>query len=161
MYKVESQHGVRSLQRGFTLIELMVVVAIAAILASLAAPAFKSIVASQRVRTAALEFSTALTLARSEAIKRNGNVQLNAAAGGWAAGWTVQTASAVVISSKDAFQNVTVQNSGGAFTQITYLPTGRLLSAVAPLQFADSDNGNKRCVALDLSGLPVSKVGAC
>ena len=43
--------------RGFTLIELMVVVALAAILAALAAPSFKSFVSGQRVKAAASDFA--------------------------------------------------------------------------------------------------------
>jgi type IV fimbrial biogenesis protein FimT len=64
------------LQRGFTLIELMVVVALAAILLSLAAPSFISTLARKRMEGVAEVFGTDLQYARSEAVARNVEVRL-------------------------------------------------------------------------------------
>ncbi|WP_404299870.1 GspH/FimT family pseudopilin [Alicycliphilus denitrificans] len=63
-------------QRGFTAIELMVVIAIVAVLASLAAPSFTSTIERWRVRQAAEELQSSIYYARSEAIKRGGNVTM-------------------------------------------------------------------------------------
>jgi len=54
---------------GLTLIELMVTIAVVAILAAMAAPSFTSLLGSYRVDAAAQELKTSLDLARSEAIK--------------------------------------------------------------------------------------------
>lgn len=59
---------------GFTTLELMVVLSIAAILASLAAPNFAPLIESWRVRQAAEQLQSTLFYARSEAIKRGGQV---------------------------------------------------------------------------------------
>ena len=73
MYALILTRAQRS-QRGFTLIETMVVVAIVAVLAALAAPSFTPIIERWRVRDATESLQSALYLARSEAIKRGGNV---------------------------------------------------------------------------------------
>jgi type IV fimbrial biogenesis protein FimT len=58
-----------SRMRGFTLLELMVVVAVVAILAAIAFPSFQSTIRSNRLATTANQISTALNLARSQAIE--------------------------------------------------------------------------------------------
>lgn len=61
-------------QSGFTSIELMVTVSIVAVLVALAAPAFTLLIEIWRVRTVQEAMYTSLFLARSEAIKRSGQV---------------------------------------------------------------------------------------
>ena len=56
---------------GFTLIELMVVLAVLAILLTLSAPSFTSFMRSAELSTAADSFIASLNAARSEAMKRN------------------------------------------------------------------------------------------
>lgn len=60
--------------RGFTAIELMVVVGIMAVLAALAGPSFTLMIESWRVRDATESLRSTLFLARSEAIKHGGRV---------------------------------------------------------------------------------------
>jgi type IV fimbrial biogenesis protein FimT len=83
--------------RGFSLFELLFVIAAAAVLASLAVPAFSALVHDAR-RTAALNaFVAAVQLARSEAVKRadevvlckSGGTRLCRTDGEWEAGWLV------------------------------------------------------------------------
>lgn len=57
-------------QLGFTLLELMVTVAIAAILMGVAIPSFNATIRSNRLTTYTNDLVTALNLARSEAIRR-------------------------------------------------------------------------------------------
>lgn len=85
--------------RGFTAIELMVTIGIAAILAALAAPSFTGLMERWRVRQATEGLKDTLYYARSEAIKRGGNVviQKSGNANGcttssvddWDCGWIV------------------------------------------------------------------------
>lgn len=81
------------LSRGFSLVEVMVVVAIVAILASVAIPSFSVMMQKNRLSSAASALQVSLGLARSEAIKRGVDsvvtVAANTTAGTWANGWTV------------------------------------------------------------------------
>lgn len=61
-------------QRGFTLIELMVTIAMVVILGTLAAPSFQQTIASSRLTTATNDLYTSLAQARSLAIKRGERV---------------------------------------------------------------------------------------
>lgn len=91
----------RHFSRGFTAIELMVTVAILAVLAGLAAPSFNPIIERWRVRQVSEELQSTFYFARSEAIKRGGNVTiLRSDEGGgctavgtdtslWSCGWIV------------------------------------------------------------------------
>ena len=87
----------RSRPGGFTMIELMVVVAIIAVLATVAAPSFKDAILSNKLAGFANSFVSSVQLARSEAIKRNSTVRVCRSADGtscatsgtWQQGWIV------------------------------------------------------------------------
>lgn len=86
---------------GFSAVEVTVVVAIMAILAALASPGFGGLIERWRVRQAAEGLQSTLYYARSEAIKRGGNVVLQKSpnntngcttavnANDWGCGWFV------------------------------------------------------------------------
>lgn len=69
----------------------MVVLAVASILLAVAVPSLHGFIQRQRLTAAANEFHAAVTLARSEAIRRGARVDLVPAKGGsdWTQGWTV------------------------------------------------------------------------
>lgn len=62
---------------GFTLLELIIVVAIVAIMVALAVPTWQSIVEKRQLTGAAEEIKSFLTFAQSEAIKRNEEVTIH------------------------------------------------------------------------------------
>lgn len=61
-------------QRGFTVVELMVVVAIMGVLAALAAPSFQPVIERWRVRSKADNIEHSMYYARSEAFKHGGGI---------------------------------------------------------------------------------------
>lgn len=157
--------------RGFTLIELVITIAIAAIFASLAAPGFRQLIASQRIRTASFDLVSALGYARSEAVKRNTPVTLRAGAstdGAWATGWRVvdPTNASVILRSWTAGANLALTETAGGVTAVTFGLDGRMSAgSTAPkltIAPASAISGvTSRCVQVDLTGRPSTSTGAC
>ena len=143
---------VRDRVRGFTIMELMVVMAIVGVLASFAVPAMRDMVLSARLRTAVSDLYSTLVFARAEAIKRNANIVITPVGGDWRSGWNV-TSGATVLKTQDALLS-TLDSLGG--TAITYRGNGRVTVA-ATFVFAfttEYPSLAARCVRIDASGRP-------
>lgn len=85
-------------QLGFTLVELLITVAIAAILVALAAPNFREMLVKRSVQAAAEALASDMRFARSEALKRSNRTVVcrstdgatcTAVVGSWSEGWIV------------------------------------------------------------------------
>ena len=88
-------------QRGFTLIEAMVVISIMAILAGTSVSSFVWLNQSTQIRGATFDLIADLDFARSEAVKRNADVVVAPRNGDWVNGWTI-TFGANVLRARDA-----------------------------------------------------------
>jgi len=88
----------RRFLHGFTLVELMVALALVGILATLAAPAFQGSMDRSRADSDINELRTALSFARLEAINKSRSITVAATDEneGWAAGVTVKQGDTVV-----------------------------------------------------------------
>lgn len=105
----------KSKHLGFSLVELMIGVAILAILAGLAMPNFQTWIQNSQIRNAAESITNGLQRARAEAVARNANVTF---ALGADSSWTISVVTpASVIESRSA-------NEGSKNVTRTELPVG-------------------------------------
>jgi type IV fimbrial biogenesis protein FimT len=89
-------------QTGFTLMELLFTIAVAAIILSVGVPGFMSFIDNNRAVTHTNDLVTALNLGRSEATRRGSTVIVCSSVGGtgcdgdedWSTGWVVCTEAA-------------------------------------------------------------------
>jgi len=140
--KMKSMKMIRRVQQGFTLIELMIVVAIIGILAAVALPAYQDYTARSKITEVMLQIDSCKT-AVSEFLQANGSFPADVNAAGcngtvatkyMAAGITVAAATAAITSG--AIQNVA---SGADTKKITLQPTSdaarttALASATTPI----------------------------
>lgn len=119
-------------KRGFTLIELLVTLAVAAILLTVAVPNFQMFVMNNRMATQTNDLVTALSLARSEAVKRAANVRVCAGtscpgtANAWAQGWIVADAAGTPIRVQQALGGASTLSGGThVASEITFTASGR------------------------------------
>lgn len=160
--------GLDAVQRGFTVIELMIIVAIAGVLSVVAIPYMQDLISNQRVRAAVTEMQLSLLLARSEAIKRNEDVSIVPAGGDWEDGWTVEASGSTVLRTVEALNDkITLACNTDNDVSFETCPatliferTGRAKKNASETlyEFRLYETGNPRvsmrCVSVTLSGQP-------
>lgn len=170
--------------RGFTLVELVLVLTIGAILLAIAVPGYAFLVNGSRLSTATNDLVTALHLARSEAVKRRARVTVctsNSAMSSqpscnvnanWEAGWLVFVDDGtrgvvdpgdIVLWSKDPAPAVVAITASNFTSFISYLPSG---VSQGPNGLANGwlhvcVNGQQREIIVNVTGRPRLKSSSC
>lgn len=174
-----SNRAFGSMARGFTILELIMVVAIVAILAAVGLPSMRDFIRAAEVRDAATEFYAALALARSEAVKQHSVcpaplgskcVDVKRSTGSsWTGGWTVtvtdgttnaQTtlqkmdplSSNIAVAARQPDNIATTVSSDITYGSNGRVPIGELQTVI--FYIAGAQAIQARCVSTGTSGSP-------
>ena len=144
-----------NIQRGITIIELMVAISVLGILATVAVPSFAEFWKQNRLATQANRIIAATNYARNETINQNNNVLIAPVVAGtdWSGGWTISVGG-TVLRNFEGFENAALTSSAATFA---YQADGSIVGTnpiTLTLTPSDCPTGkdNIRVVTIALSG---------
>lgn len=141
--------------RGFTLVELMVVISLLAIMAFIAVPNFTQLVRNNQVQAKAEELKTFLVMARTEAVSWRTVIELDLSGNEtWVAIRPSKDDQVLrnIELPKTPTQAVATDTSGTTITELTYLPTGTASGAARFTVCYDEDAANGFLITVQPSG---------
>ncbi|HEX6551025.1 MAG TPA: GspH/FimT family pseudopilin [Gammaproteobacteria bacterium] len=149
-------------EHGFTLLELMVVLAIAGILMMVAVPNFKTTIADNRQVAAINELLGTLMYARSEAITDNKSITVCASSDSatcnstdWSQGWIVYATAGTPLRVHGALANGLTLNNAGIGSSFTFSTNGT--STVSGLFTLCDSRGSSFARSLNLISTGLAK----
>lgn len=144
---------------GFTLVELLITVAIAAIVLTLGVPSFQETIRTNRLATATNELIGSFSLARSEAIRRRAPITICASSdqatcsdAAWSEGWIVRLGDGEVLRVFGPMKPGLTTTATRA--SVTYTASGFLTSAGTKLELCAGSGTTGRGIGVSPAGRP-------
>lgn len=138
--------------KGFTLIELMIVITLVGLLLALAVPNFRDFVRRNRLAAQSNEFIAAVQFTRAEAIRRNRSVSLRATdasdnSNEWGKGWQVVdvlAADTTLLREAPALPGSLALDSSNSANVITFNSSGLLQDGADVYRLCDPEKSGRR-----------------
>lgn len=145
--------------RGYTLVEMMVSISIAAILLAIAVPSYHGSRLNSQLRAASNDLIGSINLARSEAIKRGGTVTLCASSDGetcggtWRQGWVIRAGADVIHTAGAVPDGFRITESAGNVT-VLFQSTGVDTTAATftVCRRSPTPGAHERVISMDATG---------
>lgn len=139
----------RKASAGFTVIELMMVVFVAAIFVAVALPSFSTAITNSRLQSASNELASLIQYARSAAVQNNQSMNICASSGVWSVRKSCTDASATVLRSFTPPTGVTVSAS---VTSLTFRSNGTASGSADLIACANSTASSGYKLSIQASG---------
>ena len=144
-------------QRGFTLVELMVVIVLLAIIAAVAAPGLQNLLENNQITSTSNRLVGSMNFARSQALREGRQVTVQALDGDWNKG-------AEVVMGGDVLRRVEISNSRMSITgeSVTYRGNGLTTgSSTKQLRLCGDDGSADRLIEVTLGGQVTTEQKSC
>ncbi|MBT3064717.1 MAG: prepilin-type N-terminal cleavage/methylation domain-containing protein [gamma proteobacterium symbiont of Ctena orbiculata] len=138
--------------QGYTLLELLVTLAIAAVLMAFVVPGFRGLIENNNVATTSNELLGALLYARSEAVRIEGNVTFTPEVDGW----LVTAGGTDIVDQTIDNENITLAENINT-NDVTYNPRGRAAITAGDNIEVSFDGTVKSRICLSTTGRPYIK----
>lgn len=133
--------------RGFTLVELMITLALLAIVATIAVPNFVQFIRNNQVQAKADELKTFLQYARGQAVATRKSYELTTGADAWSikpVGGDIERSLELNSAQAAAISSI---------ASVTFMPNGSVVAAAAITVCRDQDAGNGYFIEIQRSGV--------
>ena len=152
-------------QFGFTVIELMIGIAVAGVLLTIAVPAFNDFQARNALRSTSADFIAAVNTARIQAINLRTSVVLKPISGNdWGAGWMIEYPASVITEENQQFQPTGSGKivSEDGLSEIEFRSNGLSGAGEAEFSLCDDRSGEQgRTITVSPFGKVTNEVKSC